>query len=401
MAVQVESVLSQKIYPVKGVRLATAAAALRYRNRDDLALIAIDEGATVLAAFTQNVFAAAPVLVCREHLGQANPRALLINSGIANAGTGEKGKIAAYHSCQLLAQALALTPECILPFSTGIIMQIPDVHKIAAALPSLICSLHEDHWQKAAKAIMTTDTLPKVVSLKVPMQEGEITITGMAKGVGMIQPNMATLLSFIATDAKIQPGKLQTIFHDILRQSFNAISVDGDTSTNDSCVLIASGQGPNVGENEVSLFKKALLEVFQRLAWACVRDGEGATKFITLKITGGKDADSCFKVARSIANSPLVKTAFFASDPNLGRILAAAGNACVAFDPQKVSLKLGDLDVLIKGNLLDYREEEAQAMMAKEVFTITLDLGQGDATASFWTCDFSYDYVRINAEYRS
>ena len=401
MAVNVESVLSQTIYAVKGIALATAAAGLRYQNRDDLALMLLPDHATVVAAFTQNVFAAAPVLICRDHLAKKKPKALLINSGIANAGTGEAGKHAAYQSCQWVAQATGITPEEVLPFSTGVIMQPLRVQKIAAALPSLMKDLHESHWQKAAKAIMTTDTVAKVVSIKVPCKAGEMTVTGIAKGVGMIHPRMATLLSFIATDVRIDPLLLENIFHEVLRQSFNAISVDGDTSTNDSCVLIATNEGPTLDQDEIPLFQKALLDVFQRLAWACVRDGEGATKFVTICITGGEDEASCLKVARSIANSPLVKTAFFASDPNLGRILAAAGNAGVDFDPQRISLQLDELEVFKEGKLLDYQEKEAQAIMAKEEFSITLNLGQGATQACFWTCDFSYDYVRINAEYRS
>lgn len=408
MAVNLLPPQQQSIYPIAGVRLGVAQAGIRKANRYDLTLIELAPQTVVAGVFTQNRFCAAPVQVCREHLAQsAFIRALLINTGIANAGTGEQGLYAANKSCEELANLLHIDEQQVLPFSTGVIMEPLPVNKLVQALPQAVANLQNNHWLEAAQAIMTTDTVAKAYSKKIDLNGQQITITGISKGSGMIHPNMATMLGFIATDAKLTPKAAQQLVQEAVEQSFNRITVDGDTSTNDSFVLMATQQqGPEIDDLKSAhgqLLASAVIEVASQLAQAMVRDGEGATKFITITVKGGKTQQECLQVAFAIAHSPLVKTAFFASDPNLGRILAAAGYAGIPdMEQQLIELYLDDVHVVTQGGRNPaYCEEEGQRVMAKSEIRICVDLNRGKACETVWTCDLSHDYVSINADYRS
>lgn len=399
---------ADRLAPVAGIRLGTAEAEIRKKNRRDLTLIALDPGCTVAGVFTQNRFCAAPVQLCRQHLAERGEiRALVINTGIANAGTGEPGRQTARASCQAVAELLDIGPQQVLPFSTGVILEPLPVDRLQAGLPAALADLKPDNWHAAAHAIMTTDTVAKVASRVVAVAGKNVVISGMSKGAGMIRPNMATMLGFLATDAGIAQPLLDLLVKEAADASFNCITVDGDTSTNDSFVMIASGQSgasfssaSDAGWAEV---KAAIVEVAVELAQAIVRDGEGATKFITVAVEGGKNLDECRQVGYAIGHSPLVKTAFFASDPNLGRILAAVGYAGIAdLDVDGVSVWLDDVKVAENGGrAAAYREEDGARVMAQAEIAVRVDLGRGTASARVYTCDFSYDYVKINADYRS
>ena len=391
---------------VAGIRLGTACAGIKYPDRRDLVVIEAIAGTRVAAVFTRNAFRAAPVTVARVHLAAASPRYLLINTGNANAGTGRQGLADAEASCQTLAELTACTPLEVLPFSTGVIGEPLPLFRLVAGLPAALAALRADGWEDAAHGIMTTDTRPKWASRRLTVTGRNVTITGIAKGAGMIRPDMATMLAFIATDAAVDEALLRQVPTDAMTDSFNAITVDGDTSTNDSCVLLATGQSgatiPATGE-EYRSFSAAVREVCVDLAQAIIRDGEGATKFITVQVEGGRDVAECRQVAYAIAHSPLVKTAFFASDPNWGRVLAAVGRAGLAdLDIDRVALHLGEVCIVREGDRApDYTEEQGQQVMARSEITIRVELGRGEATARIWTTDLSFDYVRINAEYRT
>jgi glutamate N-acetyltransferase/amino-acid N-acetyltransferase len=411
MPVNYQTPVASQLKPVRGVRLGIARAAIRKLDRKDLLLIELAAGARVAGVFTRNRFCAAPVQVCQRHLGTTdNPgeiRALLINTGVANAGTGEPGWLAARATCAAVAQQLSLQPEQVLPFSTGVILEPLPVERIEAGLPACIADLDADHWFDAAHAIMTTDTVAKAASRQIDIGGHTITITGIAKGAGMIRPNMATMLGFVATDAAVSQAALARMVREAADESFNCVTVDGDTSTNDSFMLIATGGagGAEVDESspDYALLAEALTGVARELAQAIVRDGEGATKYIRIAVEGGDSRAECKAVGYAIAHSPLVKTAFFASDPNLGRILAAIGNAGIAdLDVSRIRMWLDDVLVSCDGGRNpDYREEDGARVMRQAEITIRVDLGRGGAIASVWTCDFSYDYVKINADYRS
>jgi glutamate N-acetyltransferase / amino-acid N-acetyltransferase len=397
------------LYPVAGLKIGVAEAGIRKANRKDLSVVLLDAGASVAGVFTQNRFCAAPVQICRDHLqSQLGIRAMLINTGNANAGTGDDGLARARATCVALASQLKIAPEQILPFSTGVIMEPLPSDRITAGLPAALQDAKEDNWLRAAEGIMTTDTLPKAFSAQVQISGKTVTITGISKGAGMIRPNMATMLGFMATDATVPQALMQQLATDLANGSFNRVTVDGDTSTNDSFVIIATNKVAHSALStwdsaEGTALKAAMLGVAQKLAQAIVRDGEGATKFITVKVSGGNTSDECCKVAYAIAHSPLVKTAFFASDPNLGRILAAVGYAGIAdLDQTKISLHLDDVSVVIGGGRNpSYREEDGARVMQQSEITVHVDLGRGKVTDTVWTCDFSYDYVKINADYRS
>ena len=395
---------NEDLLPIAGVRLATLNAGIRYKGRDDLLLLELAEGSSCAAVFTRNAFCAAPVIVSRENLAKAKPRYLLVNAGNANAGTGEQGLAAAKACCMALATAGACAPEQILPFSTGVIGQPLPVEKIVAALPSALASLKEDHWLAAAKAIMTTDTVGKAMSKQIEIGGQQVTMTGIAKGAGMIHPNMATMLSYVATDAQVEANLLQTILSEVVEETYNCITIDGDTSTNDSLVLAATGRsGVVIDASNRAIFQQAIQDLCMYLAQAIVRDGEGATKFISVSVEGAKDRTEARVVGNTVALSPLVKTAMFASDPNWGRILAAVGRSPIdALDVNAVTLWLGDTLLIEKGQPApSYREELGQLEMKRDEITVRIHLGRGSASATTWTCDFSYDYVKINAEYRS
>ncbi|WP_295523896.1 bifunctional glutamate N-acetyltransferase/amino-acid acetyltransferase ArgJ [uncultured Pseudacidovorax sp.] len=397
-----------QLHPVPGVRIGVTEAGVRKANRKDLTVFLLDEGSAVGAVFTQNRFCAAPVQVCREHLAAGfGVRALVINTGNANAGTGEDGLVRARSTCIALARLLEVAPEQILPFSTGVIMETLPNDRIAAGLPAALDDASEVHWARAAEGIMTTDTVPKAFSRHVTLGGATVTITGISKGAGMIRPNMATMLGFLATDARIAPALLQPLARTLAEGSFNRVTIDGDTSTNDSFVVIATGKtGPAIDALD-SADGQALLAAMQAvardLAQAIVRDGEGATKFITVQVEGGRDASECRQAAYAVAHSPLVKTAFFASDPNLGRILAAVGYAgIVDLDQTRIELHLDDVHVVTRGGRHpDYREEDGQRVMKKSEIVVRIGLGRGEASDTVWTCDLSHDYVSINADYRS
>ena len=402
----------QQLTPVRGASLGVTEAGIRKPNRKDLLVIRLDPGARVSGVFTQNRYCAAPVVVARQHLTLLDPgasiRALVVNTGNANAGTGKEGIAAARQTCSDLARLLDCSAAQVLPFSTGVIMEPLPVEKITAGLPACIADLREDNWFAAAQAIMTTDTVPKAASRRVSVGKTAVTVTGIAKGAGMIHPNLATMLGFIATDAKLSLPVLRTAATHAARRSFNCITVDGDTSTNDSFVLIATGRAdmPELadtkGADYVSLVD-GISAVAAELAQAIIRDGEGATKFITICVEGGRKDEECRKVAYAIAHSPLVKTAFFASDPNLGRILAAVGNAGISdLAVDKLDLYLDDVRVVRGGGRHPgYREADGQRVMKKPEITIRVVLNRGSAAATVWTCDLSHDYVTINAEYRT
>jgi glutamate N-acetyltransferase/amino-acid N-acetyltransferase len=397
------------LFAVPGVRIGVAEAGVRKANRKDLTVVLIDEGSAVGGVFTQNRFCAAPVQVCRDHLAaNVGIRAMVINTGNANAGTGEDGLMRTRTTCIALARHLDIAPEQILPFSTGVIMEPLPVERIEAGLPAALADASENHWARAAEGIMTTDTIPKAFSRRVQVGGATITITGISKGAGMIRPNMATMLGFMATDAKIDPSLIQPLAKRLADASFNRVTIDGDTSTNDSFVVIATQKAAHAAVTSLDsadgqALVAAMQDVARQLAQAIVRDGEGATKFITVQVEGGKNAAECKQVAYAVAHSPLVKTAFFASDPNLGRILAAVGYAGIDdLDQTGIDLFLDDVHVAVKGGRNPaYREEDGQRVMKQSEITVRIGLGRGNASETVWTCDLSHDYVTINADYRS
>lgn len=395
--------------PVTGVRLGIASAGIKKPGRRDLTLIELAPGSRVAGVFTQNRFCAAPVTLCKRHLASGDVRALVVNTGNANAGTGEDGLARARQTCEAVAALFGCRPENVLPFSTGVILEPLPVDKILPALPAAQADLAADRWVEAAHAIMTTDIVAKGASRQIQLSGNKtITVTGIAKGSGMIHPNMATMLGFVATDAAVAPALMQRLVKDVADVSFNCVTVDGDTSTNDSFVLIATGQAGNAeitdaASADYAALKGALDAVAVELAQAMARDGEGATKFMTIAVEGGRDVAECKQIAYAVARSPLVKTAFFASDPNLGRILAAIGYAGVAdLDVDALKVWLGDVLVAERGGrAASYTEAAGAAVMQEAEIAVRVALGRGEARATVWTCDFSYDYVKINAEYRT
>ncbi|OAI24367.1 bifunctional glutamate N-acetyltransferase/amino-acid acetyltransferase ArgJ [Methylomonas koyamae] len=394
------------MYAVKGIKLGSSNAGIKQTVRDDILVIEMAEGGSCAAVFTQNAFCAAPVHIAKAHLSQ-NPRWLLVNSGNANAGTGKQGLQDAFACCAGLAGEVDALAQQVLPFSTGVIGEPLPVEKLAAALPAAVANLAESHWDRAARAIMTTDTFPKGASLQLDIGGHPVAITGISKGAGMIQPNMATMLGFIATDAKIEQGLLQECLNATVEQSFNRITVDGDTSTNDACVVLASGcsAAPEIlpGSEHLATFGAALATVCKRLAELIIRDGEGATKLMRIIVEQARDSGEALQVAKTIAHSPLVKTAFFASDPNWGRILAAVGRAGVEnMELEKIEIYLGTVCIVENGGRApSYTEQDGQRVMSQQEIDVTVRLGRGTASEQVLTCDFSYDYVKINAEYRT
>ena len=409
MPVNLSGLVAADLNPVPGVRLGVAEAGIRKPGRKDLAVILLEEGTGVAGVFTRNRFCAAPVQICREHLSAGSGiRALVINTGNANAGTGSDGLARARSTCAALARYLKVEPAQVLPFSTGVIMETLPLDRIEAGLPAALADAGADHWGRAAQAIMTTDTVPKAASRVIHLDGVPVTITGISKGAGMIRPNMATMLGFLATDATIDPTLLSRVAFDLAEGSFNRVTVDGDTSTNDSFVVMATNKAAHrpvvsLNDGNGAVLMAAMLDVARQLAQAIVRDGEGATKFITIRVEGGKTEYECRQVAYAIAHSPLVKTAFFASDPNLGRILAAVGYAGVEdLDQSMIDLYLDDVLVAVKGGRDPaYREEDGQRVMKQSEITVKVLLGRGEAADTVWTCDLSHDYVTINADYRS
>ncbi|MEK8045111.1 bifunctional glutamate N-acetyltransferase/amino-acid acetyltransferase ArgJ [Ideonella margarita] len=409
MPVNLQAPDPQSLFPVPGVTLGIAEAGVRKANRKDVVVVSLAEGSAVAGVFTKNRYCAAPVQVCREHLaGGAAVRAIVINTGNANAGTGADGLARARRTCTSLAGLLGVAPEQVLPFSTGVIMETLPVERIEAGLPAALADRQPAHWARAAEGIMTTDTLPKAASRQVQIGGVTVTVTGISKGAGMIRPNMATMLGFVATDAVLAPGLLQPLVTRAADASFNRITIDGDTSTNDSFVLIATRQAghaeiTSLDSAEGQALSAAVLAVSRELAQAIVRDGEGATKFITVQIDGGRTEDECKLAAYAIAHSPLVKTAFFASDPNLGRILAAVGYAGIDdLDQNLIEMHLDDVHVVTQGGRNpSYREEDGQRVMKQSEITVKVNLNRGAASVTVWTCDLSHDYVSINADYRS
>ncbi|HEY8117706.1 MAG TPA: bifunctional glutamate N-acetyltransferase/amino-acid acetyltransferase ArgJ [Methylophilaceae bacterium] len=408
MPVNLSAPEAHALLPVKGVQLGIAQAHIRKPNRKDVLVMQLSPGSRVAGVFTQNRFCAAPVVLCKQHLAsKAEIHALVVNTGNANAGTGEEGMRHARQTCDALARLLGCNSEQILPFSTGVILEPLPVDRVIAGLPGCISDLREDNWLNAAEAIMTTDIVAKGVSRQVSLDGKMVTITGIAKGSGMIHPNMATMLGYITTDAAVSQSALESIIHHAVNRSFNCITVDGDTSTNDSLVLAATGQAGNAeitAENtDYIALRDALTAVAIELAQAIVRDGEGATKFMTITVEAGRDEAECRKIAYAIAHSPLIKTAFFASDPNLGRILAAIGYAGVSdLDVNLLKLYLGDVLVAeYGGRAASYQEAQGAAVMKEPEISVRVVLNRGNASATVWTCDFSYDYVKINADYRS
>ncbi len=409
MSVNLPAPNPAELFPITGVRIGITEAGIRKANRKDLTVVLMDEGASVSGVFTQNRFCAAPVQLCREHLaGEQGIRAMLINTGNANAGTGADGLARAVSTCQSLAGRLGVSPQQVLPFSTGVIMETLPVERIEAGLDAALADAKADNWLRASEAIMTTDTAPKAFGAQVEIDGVLVSITGISKGAGMIRPNMATMLGFIATDACVSQALMKQLATELAEGSFNRVTVDGDTSTNDSFVVIATNKAAHAPVTSLDstsgqALKAAMLGVAQKLAQAIVRDGEGATKFIAIKVEGGQTEAECRLVAYAIAHSPLVKTAFFASDPNLGRILAAVGYAGITdLDQTGIDLYLDDVHVAIKGGRNpDYREEDGQRVMKQSEITIRVVLGRGTASDTVWTCDLSHDYVTINADYRS
>ncbi|MEX3975105.1 bifunctional glutamate N-acetyltransferase/amino-acid acetyltransferase ArgJ [Paraburkholderia caribensis] len=413
MAVNFPSIDPAQLHPVAGVTLGWAEANIRKPNRKDVLVISVDEGATVAGVFTLNRFCAAPVTVCREHLervrkGGKGIRALVVNTGNANAGTGEPGMAHARETCDELARLAGIAPEQVLPFSTGVILEPLPVDRLKVGLPAALANRQAAHWYDAAQAIMTTDTLPKAVSRQVKVDGHTVTLTGISKGAGMIKPNMATMLGFLAFDANVAQPVLDELVKYVADRSFNCVTIDGDTSTNDSFILIASGKSslPAITSTDSPAYvalRDAVTETAQTLSQLIVRDGEGATKFMTVQVEGGSSVAECRQIAYAIGHSPLVKTAFYASDPNLGRILAAIGYAGVTdLDVGKIDLYLDDVLVAKAGGRNpEYKEEDGQRVMKKAEILIRVVLGRGDAQATIWTCDLSHDYVSINADYRS
>lgn len=400
---------TKTLFPIAGVRIGVTEAGVRKAGRKDLTVVLMDAGASVAGVFTSNRFCAAPVQICRQNLASgAEIRAMLINTGNANAGTGADGLARAHSTCVALAQHLGISAEQVLPFSTGVIMEPLPRERIEAGLAAAIADAQPGNWLRAAEGIMTTDTAPKAFGAQVSIGGKPVHITGISKGAGMIRPNMATMLGFIATDACVSQSVMQQLTRELAEGSFNRVTVDGDTSTNDSLVLIASNRAghaviESLDSPDGQALKQALLGVARNLAQAIVRDGEGATKFITLQVEGGRDAGECRQVAYAIAHSPLVKTAFFASDPNLGRILAAVGYAGIEdLDQSCIELYLDDVHVATQGGRNPaYREEDGQRVMKQSEITVRVGLGRGTAADTVWTCDLSHDYVTINADYRS
>ena len=409
MPVNLVAPVAADLHPIAGVRIGVAEAGVRKAHRKDLTVFLLDEGASVAGVFTQNRFCAAPVQISREHLASGQSiRAMVINTGNANAGTGADGLARARSTCIALARQLSVAPEQVLPFSTGVIMEPLPNDRIEAGLPAAIADAQPGHWARAAEGIMTTDTLPKAFSAQVQIGGATVSITGISKGAGMIRPNMATMLGFLATDACVAPAVMQQLARELAEGSFNRVTIDGDTSTNDSFVVVATNKAAHAPVTSLDsadgqVLKAAMLSVSQKLAQAIVRDGEGATKFITVRVEGGKTGEECRKVAYAIAHSPLVKTAFFASDPNLGRILAAVGYAGIDdLDQTGIDLYLDDVHVALQGGRNPaYREEDGQRVMKQSEITVRVLLGRGTATDTVWTCDFSHEYVTINADYRS
>ena len=411
MAVNLQVPDPSRLHAVEGVLLGVAEAQIRKPGRKDVTVIQIAPGASVAGVFTQNRFCAAPVQVCREHLqstGGQDVRALVINTGCANAGTGAQGLADARQTCVELAGLLGVQPEQVLPFSTGVILEPLPMQRLLGGLPTAIAAARSEGWLDAAAAIMTTDTLPKAASAQVVIDGVTVTLTGISKGAGMIRPNMATMLGFIATDCAVAPEVLQQLTRAAADESFNSITIDGDTSTNDSLVVVATGKTDlakitHADSPQAQALQAALTALAQQLAQAIVRDGEGATKFISVRVEGARSRDEARLVAYAVAHSPLVKTAFFASDPNLGRILAAVGYAGVTdLDVEGVDLYLDDVHVATRGGRHpDYREEEGQRVMKQAEITVRIALGRGAAATTVWTCDLSHDYVSINADYRS
>jgi len=397
------------LHAVRGVEIGVAMAGVRKANRRDVTVVKLAAGSSVAGVFTANRFCAAPVLLCREHLAAGHGiRALLVNTGNANAGTGADGLARARSTCTALAGLLGIAPQQVLPFSTGVIMETLPHERIEAALPAALADARADHWALAAEAIMTTDTVPKAASRQLVLGGRTVHVSGVAKGAGMIRPNMATMLGFVATDAAVEPALLQRLAQEAADASFNRITIDGDTSTNDSFVMIATHQAGNAAitqleQGDGAALRAALVDVSRQLAQAIVRDGEGATKFITVQVDGGRDAAECRKVAYAIAHSPLVKTAFFASDPNLGRILAAVGYAGIDdLEQGLIDLYLDDVHVATQGARHPaYAEAQGQRVMKQAEITVRVDLHRGAASDTVWTCDLSHDYVSINADYRS
>jgi len=409
MAVNWTAPQADQLLPVPGVRIGVTEAGVRKANRKDLTVFLLDEGTAVAGVFTRNRYCAAPVQVCQQHLAaNMGIRALVINTGCANAGTGESGLVDAHTTCVALARLLELAPQQILPFSTGVIMEPLPVDRIVKGLPAALADAQAAHWLRAAEGIMTTDTVAKAASRQVLIGGRTVTMTGISKGAGMIRPNMATMLGYVATDAAVSPALLPELAKRVADVSFNRITVDGDTSTNDSFVLMATGQAGHAMVTDLNspdgqALIKALSELAQTLAHAIVRDGEGATKFITVRVEGGRNTDECLKAAYAIAHSPLVKTAFFASDPNLGRILAAVGYAGIDdLDQNLIELHLDDVHVVTQGGRHpNYREADGARVMQQSEITIRVGLNRGTAVETVWTCDFSHEYVTINADYRS
>ncbi|HEY8905897.1 MAG TPA: bifunctional glutamate N-acetyltransferase/amino-acid acetyltransferase ArgJ [Rhodoferax sp.] len=409
MPVNLPAPNSAELFPIAGVRIGVTEAGIRKANRKDLTVVLIDAGASVSGVFTQNRFCAAPVQICREHLaGSQGIRAMVINTGNANAGTGADGLARAQQSCAALATRLDLTAQQVLPFSTGVIMETLPVERIEAGLDAAIADAKPGNWLQASEAIMTTDTVPKAFGAQLQIDGVPVSITGISKGAGMIRPNMATMLGFMATDACVAPGLMKQLATDLAEGSFNRVTVDGDTSTNDSFVVIVTNKAAHPPIDSLAspagqALKAAMLGVAQKLAQAIVRDGEGATKFIAIKVEGGQTQAECRQVAYAIAHSPLVKTAFFASDPNLGRILAAVGYAGIAdLDQTGIDLYLDDVHVVVKGGRNPtYREEDGQRVMKQSEISVCVLLGRGTASDTVWTCDLSHEYVTINADYRS
>ncbi len=409
MAVNLDPPDPAKLLAVAGVELGSAEAGIRKRGRRDLMLVRLAAGSRVAGVFTQNSFAAAPVQVCRRRLAAGGAtRALVTNAGNANCGTGEAGVRAAERTCEAVARAIGCAPEEVLPFSTGVILEPLPVERIEAALPQCVAALGAANWADAAAAIMTTDTVPKAASRAAEIDGRRVAVTGIAKGVGMLEPDMATMLAYVATDCAVSRGALDRLVREAAEASFHRVTVDGDTSTNDSFVLIATAKAGNreisgVDDPGYAALRRAVIEVAQALAQAIARDGEGATKLITIRVAGAASEPEAVRVAKSIANSPLVKTAFFAADPNLGRLLVAIGNAGIAaLDVSRVELWLGDVKVIERGGrAAGYRDEDGARVMRAAEIDVRVELGRGTAGTTVWTCDFSYDYVKINAEYRT
>jgi glutamate N-acetyltransferase/amino-acid N-acetyltransferase len=394
------------LFPVAGVRIGVAEAGIRKPGRKDLVVFELAAGSTVAATFTTNAFCAAPVHVAKKNLATSECRYWLINTGCANAGTGEQGMHDALQSCVSLAQMVSADAQAVLPFSTGVIGELLPMDRLVAGLPAALADLDANHWLRAAQGIMTTDTRPKAVSKQISIADGLATITGISKGAGMIKPNMATMLGFVATDAKVAKADLQTLLQAVVNKSFNRITIDGDTSTNDACMLAATGQSGVVLSPASAAwpeFAQAVETVFVELAQAIVRDGEGATKFVSVIVNGGVNSVECLPAAYAIAESPLVKTALFASDPNWGRILAAIGRSGIDnLDTSRIHVFLNDVQIVEGGGRsVVYTEEQGQRAMAPDEITIRVELQRGSASETVWTCDFSHDYVTINAEYRT